>query len=102
MSDEDQLVQAGEAADKVRAFIESEVGQLILAAADQDEREAFKELLTIDPFEFTDLPTLQNTIAKIQENVMLSRKINSYLGDAIIRGDQADEILMSKEEGHND
>ena len=102
MSDEDQLVRAGEMADKVRAFMESEVGKLILASGDLDERESFAEMLALDPFEFTSLAELQNTIAKIQENVVLSRKIQGYLADAIIRGDQADEILMSKEESHNE
>jgi len=98
MSEEQQLVEAGQMGDKVRAFIESDIGQLILSGADIDKAEAIKDLLELDPFAYNNLPDLQNALAKIQENVVLSGKIQGYLGDAIIRGDQADQLLMSKEE----
>lgn len=98
MSDEDQLVKAGEVGDKVRAFVESDIGKLILKGADADRTEAIKGLLELDPFGYNNLPDLQNALAKIQENVVLAGKVQAYLGDAIIRGDQADQLLMSQED----
>lgn len=98
MDEEDQLVAAGEMGDKIKAFIAGEIGQYLMSARDRDEQEAIGELLALDPFEYLTLAKLQNEIAKIQENVVLARKVHAYLGDAIIRGQQADELLMSKEE----
>lgn len=98
MSDEDQLVQAGEIGDKVKAFIASEIGQLMLSAKDQDKSEAMNDMLKLNPYDYKTLGELQNAIAKAQENVMLAEKVHGYLADVIIRGEQADQLLMSQED----
>ena len=101
MSDHDeelQLVQAGELGDRIAAFLDSDIGKYIDSCSKTDENEAIAKLLKLSPFEFDKLGELQSAIAKIQEDVMLSRKVNAYLADAIIRGQQADQLLMSNEE----
>jgi endonuclease/exonuclease/phosphatase (EEP) superfamily protein YafD len=97
MSQEDELARAGQLGDEVKAFIEGPIGQLILKAKDIDEQQAVSELMLLDPYKYKTLGDLQGAIAKLQENVILAGKVNAYLADAIIRGNQADELLMSEE-----
>lgn len=98
MSEEADLVAAGELGDKVAAFLETEIGMYLLAARDRDEKEAQESLLSLDPYQYDSLGKLQAAIAAAQENVVLARKVQGYLGDAIINGRQADQLLMSQED----
>lgn len=85
---------------QIERLIESEVGDYLEEAREQDEREAVLALLALNPFDakFTQLSQLQSEIAKIQENVMLARKVNTYFANAILNGNQAEELLSSEEE----
>ena len=96
MSEED-LIRAGELGDRVKAFIESEIGEMLIDKSERDESEAMRALLTIEPYKYTTLGELQSAIAQKQENVILAGKVHSYLAEAVIQGQEADQLLMNEE-----
>lgn len=102
MSTDDDLARAGEFGDKVAAFSEGEIGQYLERKVQADEIEIFQAFLELDPWDFNNLPDLQNAIARLQEPVFQGRQIKAYLADAIIAGQEADNLLMSKEDIHDD
>lgn len=83
---------------EVENLFESDVGKFILGAAEQDENDAMIKLMEFDPYQFTTLGELQSALAKIQQNVLISRNVQGYLSDAIIRGRQAEEIIANIED----
>lgn len=97
-TDEDQLAVAGEFGEKVAAFLESEIGRYLEQRAQIEEEQAAAAMLELDPWEFTELTVLQNHIARIQEKVVMARNNQGYLADAIVRGQDADNLLMSRED----
>ena len=82
----------------VENFLETSVGRYILGCSEQDEADAIGNLLNIDPYKSATLGELQSAISKAQNDVLIGRKVQGYLTDAIIRGNQAEEVLQNEEE----
>lgn len=83
---------------EVEQFLETNVGKYILGCREQDEKDAFDKLVDFDPYKFKTLGEVQSAISALQQDVLLAKKVHGYLSDAIIRGNQAEEILATIEE----
>ena len=85
---------------KIDRIMESEIGDYLKIAQESDEKEAVRLLLGLDPYDskYETLRDLQAEVAKIQEDVLLAAKVNTYFEAAIIKGMQAEELLSSEEE----
>jgi hypothetical protein len=83
---------------EVEKFLDTDIGRYILGCREQDEKDALEKLVEFDPYKYNNLGELQTAFAKIQENVLIARKVHGYLSDAIIRGNQAEEILAAIED----
>lgn len=93
MSDIEELISTAEFGDRVEALVQSDIGEYLEECAEQDAQEALEELMKLNPYDFSTLGELQSAIAGCQEKAHIARKILGYLGDAIIRGQQADQQL---------
>lgn len=103
MSDEGQEVQQAlaeaELGIQVEQFLEnSPVGRYLVGCGEQDEQRVLDELIDFDAYKYTTLGELQTAFAKIQQNLLISRKVHNYLTDAIINGRQAEEIIANIED----
>lgn len=83
---------------EVEKFLETTIGRYILGCGDMDEKDAIGTLLNFDPYEYSTLGEIQTALAKMQQNVHIARKVHGYLSDAIVRGNQAEEIIANSEE----
>jgi len=95
MSTEVVEAQLGQEA---RDFLETDLGRLFVARAEQDEKDAIHDLLTIDPYQYNTLAELQNAITASQTEYLIGNRITQYLNDAIVNGDVAWQNLTAKEE----
>jgi len=95
MSTEVVEAQLGQEA---RDFLETDLGRLFVARAEQDEKDAIHDLLTIDPYQYNTLTELQNAITASQTEYLIGNRITQYLNDAIVNGDVAWQNLTAKEE----
>jgi len=99
MEDETEITIAeAELGIKTESFLETDIGRYLLGCRDQDERDAMEKLVEFDPYDYDSLGKLQAAFAKIQENVLISRKVHGYLTDAIIKGRQAEEMIAAIED----
>jgi len=100
MSEIDRALAAVEKLVVLEEFVEGPVMDVLKTAQQRDEQAAMVELLELNPFDakFTKLADLQNALAKIQENVMLSRRVSAYFADAILNGQEAEEYLITQQE----
>jgi len=83
---------------EARDFLETDLGRLFVARAEQDEKDAIHDLLTIDPYQYNTLTELQNAITASQTEYLIGNRITQYLNDAIVNGDVAWQNLTAKEE----
>jgi len=83
---------------EARDFLETDLGKLFIARAEQDEQAAIQNLITLDPYKFNTLIDLQNAIMAIQQEFLVGNRITRYLNDAIVNGDVAWQNLTAKEE----
>ena len=83
---------------EVEVFLETNLGRYILGCREQDEADAIEQLVEFNPYQFDSLAKLQSALIEIQQNVLIAKKVHGYLSDAIINGNQAEEILENLEE----
>lgn len=83
---------------QIQNFISTDVGRYLIGCRDQDENDATDKLLNLDAFQYSTLGELQSAITKIQQDILTAKKVHGYLSDAIIRGNQAEEILSTIED----
>jgi len=99
MSDELDLVNAEVVLGvDMEKFLETEVGRYFMGCSDQDEKDAIETMMNFDPYAFPTLGELQSSLANLQQNVHIARKVKGYISDAIITARQAEEILQNQEE----
>lgn len=79
-------------------FLESHIGQYLVGCGIQDEEHAIISLLDFNPYDYSTLGELQTALAKLQQDVHIARKVQGYLTDAIVKGTQAEEIIINNEE----
>lgn len=89
-----QLIASQQLGDEAKAFLKSNIGQLIIGCAEHDVREAKDDLLKIDPYEFKTLAELQSKISSLQLKAKIALQIDSYLSEAITSGEQASHQLQ--------
>lgn len=78
-------------------FIKTRPGEYLIARQRQDEADAVEVLIALNPYEYKTHGELLCAIAKAQESVNLSRKVNAYLQDAILSGNQAQGLFDNLE-----
>lgn len=93
MNEAQALVSTMELGKEVIEFLNTPVGKYLMERQRQDEQDATKALLALDPYTYTDYGGLLAAILKAQEAVNLSRGVNAYLQDAILMGNDAEKIL---------
>lgn len=89
------LIAQAQLGDKVRAFLEGDIGQYLLGCAKQDIEAAKDLLFDLDPHKFTTLIDLQNEIIRLQDKGKKAMGLQGYLSEAIVNGDQAIHQLES-------
>ena len=95
---EQDEIEAMEDMIAVEGFTESPLYKVLEKRQAIDEQTAFKEFLELDPYTYTTLPDLQNKLAKIQENVLISRRVNTYFYETILIGREVEETLTAEED----
>lgn len=98
MSDELAAIASVEEYLKVQPFVESDVYDVLKKGMAEDKRIASDALASINVWDYDSLPALQNAIAKLQEDVILSGKVSTYFATVIQRGLAGEEYLRSLEE----
>ena len=91
MSTEDHIARA-ELGEKAKAFVESEIGEALLAKALDMRAIALEAMEDVNPTDSTRIEELQR-LAK------LPRYFEQWLGELIQAGDAAFEILKQQNEG---
>ena len=97
MSEDDTLYAEAAIGQEVEQFIDSAVGRLILGQAEQDQEQAKRELLDLDPYEHMTLPDLQNVLGRMQSKARIAGMVVQYLQDAITQGRNAEGVLDTAE-----
>ena len=88
MSEDDTLYAEAAIGQEVEQFIDSAVGRLILGQAEQDQDQAKRELLDLDPYECMTLPDLQNVIGRLQSKARIAGMVVQYLQGHVFVGVQ--------------
>jgi hypothetical protein len=72
-------------------FIKSELGQTMIGMAEQDASDAMQKLKGV-------LPWRRRAIQRLQNEIALSERFQSYLQELYVRGQQAIDQLEAREE----
>lgn len=91
--DVQHLIAEEELGERVRAFLQTDVGKYLAGVVQQDIEEAKTKLLELDPYTFKSLQDLQSEIAGLQTKARIAEKLAGYLSEAVIKGDQATHQL---------
>ena len=98
MSEEDkELHDAASLGASAEQFFMTEIGQMLVTKAREAEEQAKANFMTLDPYIYTNLSGLQNTITRIQHVANLSGAVIDYLENAITEGENAESVLNELE-----
>lgn len=86
----DELIAEAEIGEQAKAFLESDLGKVLLGMAQQEVQMAQEGLETVDPMNLIAIRELQN-------KAWLGRRFEEWLGYLITRGEQAKTIFKQQE-----
>lgn len=90
MNEEDAiLIAQAEMGEQAKAFLESELGRVLIGMAEQDAQAA-REALELVP------PTETNTIMTLQNKARCARNFESWLKELVSRGEESINIWKQR------
>lgn len=92
MTDE-ETIEAALLGEKVREFVESDVGMGLIILAERDALSALEKLADVDPDD-------TKTIRKLQGEVKLYQSFKGWLSELVSRGEEAEKVY--KQQRDND
>lgn len=91
MNETDILIAEASIGEESASFIESELGRCILGMAEQEVLAAQLSLETIAANDATE-------IIRLQERIRLARLFPQWLGELVVKGEQAKSVWLSQKD----
>lgn len=88
---ENPTVRAAMFGQDVKRFLQTEIGSYLVKKADTESQAALRDLREVDPFDGPKVSACQMRV-KVAEAVIV------WLGDAIVHGEEAIELLKQEQE----
>lgn len=91
MNETDELIAHASIGEESASFMESELGRCILGMAEQEVLAAQLSLETIAANDATE-------IIRLQERIRLARLFPQWLGELVVKGEQAKSVWISQKD----
>lgn len=95
MSDSNALMETAVFGRRVEEFMASDLGRYLVLKAESQEQQATEELKKLSPW----TPMARRAMQKIQNDIRVAEWFQQWLGEAVMDGLQATNILEDEHHG---